>query len=102
MHQLSEHRDESIEMRLRIQRTAEPGVIIAIAWEGGYMTPGQGWATRFMPWAALRGHLAEMIHVPARMLERAEKSFTSGRNFDIPITTRASQLQQMGFERQTA
>ncbi|QNI32365.1 hypothetical protein H7849_25875 [Alloacidobacterium dinghuense] len=102
MSQLAEQFDEPVEMQLRIQRTAEPGVIMAIAWEGGYMTPGQGWITKFVQWVDLRRQLLEMVNIPRKTLDRAEKRFSEGHIFDMDMITRASQLQQMGFQRQTA
>lgn len=102
MSQLAEQFDEPVEMQLRIQRTAEPGVIMAIAWEGGYMTPGQGWITKFVQWVDLRRQLLEMVNIPKKTLDRAEKRFPEGHIFDMDMITRASQLQQMGFQRQTA
>jgi hypothetical protein len=102
MSQLVEQFDEPVQMQLRIQRTAEPGIIMAIAWEGGYMTPSQGWITKFVEWVDLRTHLSEMINIPKKTLDRAEKRFSTGLIFDIEMTTRTSQLQKMGFQRQTA
>ena len=99
---LVEQLDTPVEMQLRIQRTAEPGIIMAIAWEGGYMTPGQGWITKFVQWADLRKHLLEIVNIPRKTLDRAEKHFSVGRIFDMEMITHASQLQQMGFERHTA
>jgi hypothetical protein len=94
--------DHPVSMQLRIQRTAEPGIIIAIAWEGGYMTPGQGWMTKFVQWVDLRSHLVEMVNISKKTLDRAEKHFSAGLVFDMAMTTRASELQRMGFQRQTA
>lgn len=102
MNQLIGRIEEPLNMHLRIQRTAEPGIIMAIAWEGGYMTPGQGWITKFVYWAELRRHLLEMAHIPKKTLDRAEKYFSAGHIMDIPITTRTSELQKMGFQRHTA
>jgi hypothetical protein len=102
MSRLVEQFDEPVEMQLRIQRTVEPGIIMAIAWEGGYMTPSQGWITKFVEWVDLRRHLSEMVNIPKKTLDHAEKRFTAGLVFDIGMTTRASQLQKMGFQRQTA
>src|SRR5215470_3660022 len=99
---LVEQLDTPVEMQLRIQRTAEPGIIMAIAWEGGYMTPGQGWITKFVQWVDLRKHLLEIVNIPRKTLDCAEKHFSAGRIFDMEMITRASQLQQMGFERHTA
>src|SRR5262249_21801114 len=99
---LAEHLDTPVEMQLRIQRTAEPGIIMAIAWEGGYMTPGQGWITKFVHWVDLRNHLLEIVNIPRKTLARAEKPFPVARIFDMEMITHASQLQQMGFERHTA
>jgi hypothetical protein len=94
--------DDPIEMRLRIQRTAEPGIIMAIAWEGGFMTPGQGWITSFVQWVELRRDLLATANIPQKILDRAEKYFTAGRIFDIGMTARTSELQRMGFQKQTA
>ena len=102
MSTLAEQFDEPVAMQLRIQRTAEPGVIMAIAWEGGYMTPSQGWITKFVQWVDLRSHLLEMVDIPKKTLDRAEKYFSAGHIFDMEMTTRSSQLQKMGFQRQTA
>jgi hypothetical protein len=102
MHQPAHQIDDSVSLQLRIQRTAEPGIIMAIAWEGGFMTPSQGWSTRFVQWTDLRGQLHEMVNIPDKTLDLAEKCFRVGYNFDIPMTTRASELQKMGFQRQTA
>jgi uncharacterized protein len=102
MSQLTDQIDNPVSMQLRIQRTAEPGIIMAIAWEGGFMTPGQGWSPRFVQWADLRGHLLETVNISRNTLDLAEKCFRVGYNFDIPMITHASQLQKMGFERQTA
>ena len=102
MSQFAEHFDEPVEMQLRIQRTAERGIIMAIAWEGGFMTPSQGWITKFVEWVDLRRHLLEIVNIPRKTLDRAEKRFSAGLIFDIEMTTRASQLQKMGFQRQTA
>ena len=102
MRQHAEHSDQPVAMQLRIQCTAEPGIIVAVAWEGRFMAPSQGWSTRFVQWADLRGHLLNMVKIPRKTLDFAEKCFSVGYNFDIPITTHASQLQKMGFQRQTA
>jgi hypothetical protein len=102
MSQFTEQIDEAVKMQLRIQRTAEPGIIMALAWEGGYMTPSQGWTTKFVPWAELRRQLSAMAHIPEKTLDSAEKRFTAGHIFDIAMTTRTSLLQKMGFQRQTA
>ena len=101
MSQPAEQLDDLVNMQLRIQRTTEPGVIMAIAWEGGYLSPSQGWTTKFIPWAELRRHLVEIINIPQKTLDRAEKRFWEGHIFDMPMTTRTSQLHEMGFERQT-
>jgi len=101
MNQSAGHVEEPLNLQLRIQRTAEPGIIMAIAWEGGYMTPGQGWITKFVHWTDLRKHLLEMAHIPKKTLDRVEKYFSTGRAMDIPLTTRTSELQKMGFQRQT-
>ncbi|HTZ90602.1 MAG TPA: hypothetical protein VMA71_09680 [Alloacidobacterium sp.] len=98
---MAEQLDEPVEMQLHIQRTAEPGVIMAIAWEGGYMTPSQGWITNFVEWVDLRQHLLEMTHIPQKTLDRAEKRFSAGLIFDMEMTTRASDLEKMGFQKQT-
>ena len=102
MRQTADPFDNPLSMQLRIQRTAEPGIIIAIAWEGGYMTPSQGWMTKFVEWVDLRSHLQEMVNISKKTLDRAEKHFSAGLIFDIAMTTRASELQKMGFQRQTA
>jgi hypothetical protein len=39
MSTLAEQVHEPVAMQLRIQGTAEPGIIMAVAWEGGYVTP---------------------------------------------------------------
>jgi hypothetical protein len=102
MSQFAEQFDEPVEMQLRIQRTAEPGVIMAIAWEGGYMTPSQGWITKFVQWVDLRKQLLEMANIPKKTLDCAEKRFSAGHVFDMEMITRTSQLQKMGFQRNTA
>jgi hypothetical protein len=94
--------DNPVSMQLRIQRTAEPGIILAIAWEGGYMTPSQGWITKFVQWVDLRRHLQELANIPKKTLDRAEKHFSAGLVFDMAMTTRSSELHKMGFQRQTA
>jgi hypothetical protein len=48
----------------------------------------------------LRQHRLEMVNISNKMLDRAEKYFSAGHHFDIQMTTRTSQLQQTGFERQ--
>ena len=102
MSQFAEQFDETVEMQLRIQRTAEPGVIMAIAWEGGYMTPSQGWSTKFVPWAELRRQLSETANIPKKILDCAEKRFSAGHIYDMELVTRTSHLHKMGFERQTS
>jgi len=102
MSTLVEQSDVPVAMQLRIQRTAEPGIIMAIAWEGGYMAPKQSWITKFVQWVDLRNHLTEIVNIPMKTLDRAEKHFSSGHIFDMEMTTRASQLLQMGFQRNLA
>ena len=101
MNLMAEETDTLVTVQLRIQRTTEPGVIMAIAWEGRYLGPTQSWATKFIPWLDLREYLAEIINIPHKILDQAEKHFTTGQIFDMPMTAFVYQLYDMGFQRQT-